>query len=134
VGQTCISSKGIISRTERFLKKVRIVHGDTYDYSKVDYIDARTKVIIICKIHREFEQTPDGHVQGRGCEKCGKIRQGKSKRLGLKKFVEKAVKVHGNFYEHSKVKYKTNSRRVTIICPYHGEFLQTANHHLQGNG
>lgn len=47
--------------TEEFIAKAREVHGDKYDYSKVNYINNSTKVIIICPIHGEFEQT-DCHM------------------------------------------------------------------------
>ena len=45
-------------------------HGDTYDYSLVEYKNIKTKVIIICKEHGPFEQTPGSHKIGRGCNDC----------------------------------------------------------------
>ena len=56
--------------TEEFIKKAREVHGDKYDYSKVEYVDAQTDVCIICKQHGEFWQRPSHHTAGRGCKKC----------------------------------------------------------------
>jgi hypothetical protein len=44
--------------TEKFIEKAKEIHGSTYDYSKVDYKNAKTKVIIICSTHGEFEQQP----------------------------------------------------------------------------
>ena len=42
-----------------------------YDYSKVEYINAKTKICIICKIHGEFWQTPSNHLMGKnGCQEC----------------------------------------------------------------
>ena len=56
------------STTEEFIKKAILVHGEKkYDYSKVDYKQSKIKVIIICPIHGEFEQTPDHHLSGQGC-------------------------------------------------------------------
>lgn len=40
--------------TEQFIEKARLVHGDKYDYSKVEYINSDTKVCIVCPIHGEF--------------------------------------------------------------------------------
>ncbi len=40
--------------TEQFIEKSRQVHGNRYDYSKVNYINSRTKVTIICPKHGEF--------------------------------------------------------------------------------
>lgn len=56
---------------ETFVERARAVHGDRYDYSKVDYVNNYTKVEIICKIHGSFWQKPQGHIiSGQGCPKC----------------------------------------------------------------
>ena len=52
-----------------------MVHNNKYDYSKVNYINCKIKVKIICPIHGEFEITPDNHVSKHGCSKC-KLSQG----------------------------------------------------------
>ena len=59
--------------TEQFIEKAKLIHGDKYDYSKVDYINCSTKVIIICKTHGDFLQTPKCHLKGHGCHKCCNI-------------------------------------------------------------
>ena len=56
--------------TEIFIEKAKAIHGDKYDYSLVDYKNAKTKIKIICPIHGVFEQTPNSHLNGRGCSKC----------------------------------------------------------------
>lgn len=57
--------------TEQFIAEARLIHGDKYDYSKVEYINARTPVRIICPKHNEFWQTPNAHLsQKQGCRKC----------------------------------------------------------------
>lgn len=56
--------------TEEFIERAKAVHGDSYDYSKVVYVNASTKVCIICKKHGEFWQRPSHHTDGRGCTKC----------------------------------------------------------------
>lgn len=55
---------------EKFIEKARNTHGNKYDYSKVEYIDARTKVCIICPKHGEFWQKPREHFKGFGCPQC----------------------------------------------------------------
>ena len=57
--------------TEEFIKQAIIKHGDKYDYSKVVYTKKDNKIIIICKIHGEFEQCANSHIMGYGCQKCG---------------------------------------------------------------
>lgn len=56
--------------TEEFIKKAREVHGDKYDYSKVEYVNSKEKVTIICPEHGEFMQVPSMHLRGHGCAKC----------------------------------------------------------------
>lgn len=56
---------------EQFIKDARLVHGDKYDYSKVEYINNKTAVTIICPIHGEFKQRPDMHIAKKnGCRLC----------------------------------------------------------------
>lgn len=115
--------------TEDFIKKAKEVHGDKYNYSKVDYRGNKIKVTIICSIHGEFEQPPSNHLQGQGCPNCGG-----TVKLTTNEFIEKARVVHGDLYDYSKVDYKTNRDKVTIICPIHGGFEQKPSGHLLGSG
>ena len=119
---------------EEFIEKAKCIHGDRYDYSKVDYINNRTKVCVICKKHGEFWQQANSHLRGEGCPICKGENISKKKSLTKEEFIKKARKVHGNKYDYSKVEYKNSSSKVCIICPQHGEFWQTANTHLQGSG
>ena len=118
---------------EEFIKKAREIHGDKYDYSKVDYKNDRTKICIICPEHGEFWQTPNNHYKY-GCDKCGDKTISEKQTLTTEEFIEKARKVHGDKYDYSKVEYINNKKPVCIICPKHGEFWQTPNNHLRGNG
>ena len=70
----CYNEKKIgknILGSDKFIEKAKIVHGNKYDYSEVKYTVTRGKVKIICPIHGEFEQTPESHLQGKGCPRCG---------------------------------------------------------------
>lgn len=116
--------------TEDFIEKAKQVHGDKYDYSKVNYINNRTKVCIICPEHGEFWQNPAHHIEGCGCRKCWD----KSLCLQNSDFLNNAQKVHGDKYDYSKVKYVNCNTKVCIICPEHGEFWQLPNNHLRGQG
>ena len=119
---------------EQFINDSRKIHGNKYDYSKAEYINARTKVCIICPEHGEFWQKPSAHVRGVGCPKCKNEKISSSLKMTTSEFVEKAKQVHGNRYDYSKVRYERTDKKVCIICPEHGEFWQTPNHHLKGQG
>ena len=56
--------------SQEWIEKAKQVHGEKYDYSKVEYKNTRTKVCIICPKHGEFWQTSHDHLQGRGCPQC----------------------------------------------------------------
>ena len=121
-------------KNETFIEKARKVHGDKYDYSKVDYINNRTPVIIICPKHGEFKQIPKTHLKGHGCRKCTLEWLSKRYISNKDEFIKKARKVHGDKYDYSKVEYNGDKKEVCIICPEHGEFWQTPNSHLRGHG
>ena len=123
---------------EEFIERARKIHGDEYDYSKVNYIDIKTEVIIICSKHGDFKQTPNDHLNGHGCRKCQYEKLADLFKLTLEEFIEKANKVHGvGRYDYSKVKYINYNTNVIIICNKHEtpyEFPQTPNTHLSGEG
>ena len=119
---------------KEFIEKSKNVHGDKYDYSKVYYVNYETKVCIICPEHGEFWQTPHCHIKGKGCPKCANKLKGSYQISNTEKFIKKAKEIHGDKYDYSKVNYINDRSKVCIICPEHGEFWQTPNHHLKGCG
>ena len=74
-GSGCHECGGYVANNvggiEHFTKRSIEVHGDKYDYSKVDYVNSDTKVTITCREHGDFEQAPKHHYIGRGCPVCG---------------------------------------------------------------
>lgn len=114
---------------DEFIREAQSIHHNKYDYSKVEYVNNKTKVCIICPKHGEFWQTPSDHLNGKGCPQCaGNIRCDKDT------FIEKAKHMHNDRYDYSKVEYVNAHTKVCIICPEHGEFWQIPNNHLNGNG
>lgn len=123
-----------MDKTETFIIKAKKKHGDAYDYSKVDYINAKTKICIICPKHGEFWQTPNDHLSGCGCKMCANERRTGNRKLTISSFIKRANTIHKNKYDYSKVVYKGIYNPVLIICPIHGEFTQIPNTHLSGKG
>lgn len=117
------------STTQSFIERAKSIHGDKYDYSKVNYKNNSTKVIIICKIHGDFEQSPRSHLRGANCFKCCG-----SEKYTNETFIEKAKSIHGDKYDYSKVEYTGVFNSVIIICKEHGEFHQTPDKHFRGHG
>jgi ribosomal protein L37E len=54
-----------------FLPRAARVHGGRYDYAQVAYSDYHSNVTIVCREHGPFVQTPNNHLQGKGCPTCG---------------------------------------------------------------
>lgn len=119
---------------ERFILEARKIHGDKYDYSNSVYTGVFAKVQIICPIHGVFEQAPQTHLIGKGCQKCGRVTHSEKKTKTTDQFIAESIKVHGNKYDYSNSVYTGVFAKVRIICPIHGLFEQTARDHLSGSG
>lgn len=120
------------STTEEFIVKAKKIHSNKYDYSKVNYMGANNKVIIICPTHGKFQQTPDSHLQVHGCQKCAKNTISLKNKLSKDQIAYRAKTIHRNKYNYNKVVYENITTKVIIVCPIHGEFLQSINDHLNG--
>jgi len=121
-------------KTKDFIKKAIKIHGDIYNYSKVEYKGSKEKICIICPKHGEFWQTPNNHLSNQGCPKCSIDNITNKNKFTTAFFIEKSKKVHGDKYNYSKVEYVNSKTKICIICPIHGEFLQAPNKHLLGQG
>lgn len=119
---------------DKILERFREIHGNKYDYSKVDFCKTTVKACIICPKHGEFWQEPHTHLKGQGCPKCGSEKRAKAKTSNSNDFIIKSSKVHNNVYDYSKVEYINNKTKVCITCPKHGDFWIQPNAHLQGRG
>lgn len=117
-----------------FINKAIIKHGGIYDYSEVNYINSRSKISIICKKHGLFRQKAKNHLAGQGCPECQYENLRTKLSLTTEEFIEKSLIIHGTKYDYTLVDYKNSASCVIIICPTHGQFLQTPNSHLRGRG
>lgn len=122
---------------ELFVEKANNVHGNKYDYSKVEYTSSQDKVCIICPEHGEFIQAANSHLQGCGCPVCAQKVRTKKQTGTTESFIEKATELYGDRYDYTKVKYVSNTTPVTIVCHQkyangseHGEFKVSPNKFL----
>ena len=132
-GQRCPKCVGGVKKddTVSIIEKFKAKWGDKYDYSKVNYVNSKTNIVIICPEHGEVSQTPESHLNSSfGCRYCsGNVKKTTSE------IIKDFKKVHGEKYDYSKVNYKNAKEKVTIICKVkgHGEFQMQANSHIGGN-
>lgn len=116
---------------ERFIDKSKIVHNNTYDYSKVKYHNTNTKVEIVCNIHGSFFQKPSKHLFGQGCMKCGHLKR----KISDDVFLSKALEKHGSKYDYSRIsKNGGSNKKEEFVCEEHGIFVQRRRCHLSGKG
>lgn len=108
-----------------------------YDYSETEYINASTKVKIIChekdefgNEHGAFWKNPRKHLHGgQGCPKCSKRAH-----VDFNEFVKRSKCKHGNKYTYHKDEYTNITENTKITCPIHGSFYQIAQVHSSGCG
>lgn len=77
------------SRCKNFIEKANRRWNNKYDYSKVEYVNGRTDICIVCPIHGNFHITPRQHLCGHGCTKCAK-----NGKITTEEFVKKATFIH----------------------------------------
>lgn len=120
--------------TEEYISRARKIHGDTYDYSETCYVRSTEKLKILCKVHGAFYQSPQGHLAGHGCRKCGIGRVAKQLQLSQEQFISAVIGVHGDKYSLAHARYAGRGAKVDVGCPVHGRFLISADSLLSGHG
>ena len=133
-GHGCKKCSGwgeIISNPTEFISRAINIHGNIYSYEKSKYINHDLPLIIICKKHGEFKQTPKGHlIKKYGCQKCGYEIGSDKLRFTKEKFIEESRNIHRGKYDYSNFKYINYSTPSYITCKKHGDFLQTPKDHI----
>lgn len=102
--------------------------NDDYDYSKVKYVNIKTKISIIdSKFNSEHLILPKLLLNGLGCTISNAVDKTK---YAIKQFINK----HGNDYDYSKYRYISSKDKGIIICKEHGIFYLSHSSHKQGVG
>lgn len=114
---------------QQFLTACKQQHGEKYDYSATVYIKSDEPVVIDCRIHGSFLQTPYHHIQGSGCRKCVDAATQERSKLTTQQYVTACLAKRGDKYDYSNVQYVGMKSDIVITCPKHGDFLQNAGNH-----
>lgn len=120
-------------RRDTFLRTARLIHGDKYDYSRVNYINNSTKVEIICPVHGPFFQTPDQH-RNHGCFQCAVEYRANKKLLSRDEYISRAVQASSPLLDFSESVFTGVNKPITVRCIRHGYFTKQANSILFGYG
>ena len=119
------------NKTTVFIENAKLIHGDRFDYSLVNYEKSNKHISIICARHGVFQQTPAYHLNGGICPYCARNRYTRDE------FLQVVNKLHGEAYDYSNTKYTHETRKsdyITITCKKHGDFRQRLDSHLKGSG
>lgn len=116
---------------QQLIEEFHKAHGDSYDYSLVEYVNSSTKVRVVCPIHGEFQITPEHHKNGVGCRKCYFA----SQRISKEEFIHRAQKHFIHQYDYSLFgELPKNGEQIKILCKEHNEvFLQDPRNHMRGH-
>jgi hypothetical protein len=120
-----------------FLINCNNIHGTKYDYSKSEYINHGTKLLVKCNIClTEWMVRPLHHIgkSKSGCPICANLSRKKLKSKTTAQFIEEASTLHKNKYDYSLADYISNTTNVKIKCLIHGIFKQSPSVHLAGFG
>ena len=110
------------SNTDEFIKRAKLIHGDKYDYSLVEYKHMEKKVNIIYE-NKIYAVLPYSHLLGKNVEKIIV--------KNTKDFIEKSKLIHGDKYDYSKVEYVNSDTKVILIFN-NKEYLYSPVEHLKG--
>jgi hypothetical protein len=91
------------------------IHGNTYNYRLVNYINSHTKIDIICDKHGVYQQKPYKHIAGMGCPKCAN----ESKWVNYDTLLIRLNEIHGNLYKYDRCSYSGTSHNMNIFCCVH---------------
>lgn len=133
----CAREEDRASAANAWLARAQSVHGDRYDYSLVNYVNASTHVSVRCHEHGVFAVSPSNHTatKPRGCPACGHVARGEKTRArgrlaSLETFASAASAVHAGSYTYTRL----DGDVAHIACAAHGAFEQDAKNHLMGHG
>ena len=114
--------------TEDLVKRARKIHGDRYDYSKTNYINSKTKVIITCQSHGDFLMTMGNHThktRPQNCPKCMKVH-----RYDTNEWINHSKSKFGDKFDYSDTVYVNARTKLVIKCNIHGNLLVDPTNHI----
>lgn len=121
---------------EQFIIDAKNMHKNKYNYEKFIYTNNSTNGIITClSCKNDFMQSPNRHLCGCGCPKCGVINSHNKQTKTQDGFIKDAMTQHCNKYNYEAFIYINDRTKGIITClGCKNDFTQTPNSHLKGRG
>lgn len=114
-----------------FVEKVKSIHGDMYDYSKVTretYKGLEVHVPVKCnRCQNEWNCLPHGHIYGKtGCPECADNKQWTKEKL-----IKRGIELHGDIVDYSLInddQYISAHIKLPLRCKVCGFIWETNIH------
>jgi hypothetical protein len=127
--------------TEMFIMRAKEIHCDEtgaplYDYAKSVFIKSAQKLTITCRIHGDFEQSPNAHLSKHGCKKCATALICRKRTITQEEFIRRCEEKHPNKLDYSRISYVDSKTPIIFICKTcRAEFTRDPAHMLgKGRG
>lgn len=111
---------------EQFISEAKMIHGDKYDYSLFNYVNAHTKNEIICPYHGSFVMSPNDHLNGKGCPKC--------KDSHLERELRRILSIRDIYFEEQKRFDWLGRQSLDFYFPQHGIAIECQGKQHFGKG
>ena len=116
---------------ETFKNQMFEIYGDKYSFNDSNYINTKTSLKAICKIHGEFEKQPSSLFKGSACDECAKNTKSNNKDV----FIEEAIKVYGDKDDYTNTEVISSKHTITVRCTKHDyTFTKNIQPYLAGYG
>lgn len=124
-----IKSKNKLNVNE-FIKRCNLKHKNYYDYSKVIFVDTKTKVNVVCPEHGDFFPTPSNHMNGSKCPECAYRIKTENQKITFDEFVKRSNKIFNNRYKYINNGNFDYKRPIKCECLIHGIFNLNPERHI----
>lgn len=117
------------------VEKAKVKFNNKYKYRVTQNTKVTDKIFIECPEHGPYIQEARIHLKSiHGCKMCASKSTAILQRKSKDQFITQATELHKGKYNYDKVQYVNDTTKITITCKVHGDFIQQAGAHLQGNG
>ena len=107
----------IVSNLEEFKNICNTIHDYKYDYSKVEYVNNYTHVLVGCSAHNlEWSVQANSHMKGARCRECANESISKKLRRSFDDYLIIFKNVHGDIFDFSRSDYKGSKEPILVIC------------------
>lgn len=124
-GERCPKCSGKYNyTTEEYIEKAKIIHNSFYTYEKTNYVNNKTKIIVTCPIHGDFEIISGSHLMGEGCKNCAnEYKRSIMIKSNLEELEKEINLLYPEMYDFSESTYMGLTSSIKIKCKLHNRIF-----------